>query len=137
MRPTPPSLIISLSTDVWRREQQLFTLLPDGGRSAQAAVAYKAEQTSLNGLRLLLTQSVEALSFILLLIDYKISDIIASCQPATQQALLKLTYQDLLTTQVGRDTARSLVSAIINQQIGRQLSVRSYLTVLGDLATER
>lgn len=74
-------------------------------------------------LRQLLTQSVEAISFILLLIDYQISDIIAMCDDETQKALLTLSYQDLLTKKQGKDIARTLVSAVINQQIGRQLSV--------------
>ncbi|KAM0752957.1 nucleoporin-domain-containing protein [Meredithblackwellia eburnea MCA 4105] len=105
------------------QEQHLFTLVPDGGRSAHAAVAYQAEQASLAGLSRLLTQSVEAISFVLLLIDYKISDIIASCPPEIQKSLQTLTYQGLLTTKIGRDVARGLVSSVINQQIGRQLSV--------------
>lgn len=100
----------------------MFTSLPEG-RSSQTDVAYTAEQTSLSALRLLLVKSVEAISFILLLIDYKISDLIATCDVETQKTLLGLTYQDLLVTKKGRDVARALVSAIINQQIGQQVSV--------------
>ncbi|KAI5478404.1 nuclear pore complex protein Nup155 [Pseudohyphozyma bogoriensis] len=114
--------LISLRAFV-EQEQQLFTLLPDGGRSTQPAIAFQTELTSLAGLRLLLNQSVEAISFVLLLIDYKISDIIAACDPSLQKTLLGLTYQELLTTKTGREVARALVSAVINQQIGRQLSV--------------
>lgn len=85
--------------------------------------AYQAEQKSIAALRQLLTQAVEAISFVLLLIDYRISDIIGSCSPEDQKAILDLTFQTLITTKKGRDMARSLVSAVINQQIGRQLSV--------------
>lgn len=84
------------------------------------------EQKSLSALRLLLIQSVEAISFILLLIDYKISDIITSCTPELQSTFLSLNYQELLTSKKGRDTARGLVSVIINQQIGQQLSVSPF-----------
>lgn len=108
------------------REQQLFSLPPDTHRSApHISHAYLTEQTSLTSLRLLLIQSVEAISFVLLLIDYQISDIIAACDGETQTKLLELRYMELLITPKGRDVARGLVSAVINQQIGRQLSVSS------------
>lgn len=51
------------------------------------------------------------------------SDIIASCSPEVQGQLLGLSYQDLLTKKEGREVAKKLVTAVINQQIGRQLSV--------------
>ncbi|GAA5993501.1 hypothetical protein JCM10908_000619 [Rhodotorula pacifica] len=114
--------LIALRTFV-EHEQHLFTHIPDSSRAGHNAAAYAAEQASLSALRLLLTQSVEAISFILLLIDYKLSDIVASCQPELQQQLAQLTYADLLTTKAGRGVARGLVSAVINQQIGRHLSV--------------
>jgi nuclear pore complex protein Nup155 len=41
-----------------------------------------------------------------------------------------MTYADLLTTSKGRDIARSLVSAIINIQIGQNLSVDAISDVL-------
>lgn len=106
-----------------RSEQHLFTHIPDSSRAGHNAAAYAAEQASLSALRLLLVQSVEAISFILLLIDYKLPDIVASCQPELQQELAQLTYAELLTTKGGRSVARGLVSAVINQQIGRHLSV--------------
>ncbi|GAA6024169.1 hypothetical protein JCM10207_005590 [Rhodosporidiobolus poonsookiae] len=105
------------------QEQHLFTHLPDSSRAGHNAAAFTAEQNSLAALRLLLTQSVEAISFVLLLIDYKLPDIVAACAPELQKELAALTYADLLTTKKGRDVARGLVSAVINQQIGRHLSV--------------
>ena len=106
------------------QEQSLFTALPDGhARSPQVAGAYQAEQASLAALRLLLNQSVEAISFLLLLIDYKMADLVAGCAPELQKQLAALTFQQLLASKPGRDVARGLVSAVINQQIGRQLSV--------------
>jgi nuclear pore complex protein Nup155 len=40
-----------------------------------------------------------------------------------QDALLGLTFQDLLATPNGRDVARKIVSAIINMQISRGQSI--------------
>ncbi|GAA5918079.1 hypothetical protein JCM8208_001213, partial [Rhodotorula glutinis] len=114
--------LIALRTFV-EQEQHLFTHLPDSSPAGHNAAAYAAEQTSLSALRLLLTQSVEAISFVLLLIDYKLSDIVSACAPDLQEQLASLTYADLLTTPKGRDVARGLVSAVINQQIGLHRSV--------------
>lgn len=41
-----------------------------------------------------------------------------------------MNYADLLTTTKGRDVARSLVSTIINMQIGQNLSVDAISDVL-------
>jgi hypothetical protein len=122
----------------YRREHNLFTNLPDSSRSSHDSSPFQAEQRSLNSLRLLLIQSVEAISFILLLIDYQLPEIVSACSPELQKKLSELTYAELLTSKTGRDVARGLVSSVINQQIGRHLSVsflyflsgiRSYLTL--------
>lgn len=105
------------------REHQLFIISSEASRAPQSAHAHETEHSSLNALRLLLVQSVEAISFVLLLIDYQLSDIVAMCDPDTQSKLLSLTFRDLLTKKQGREIARSLISAVINQQIGRQMSV--------------
>ncbi|KAK4050871.1 hypothetical protein OIV83_003293 [Microbotryomycetes sp. JL201] len=105
------------------RESQLFALSADASRAPHASVAYETEHASLVALRHLLVQSVEAISFVLLLIDYQLPDIVAMCDADTQKRLLDLTFKDLLTKKQGRDIARSLISAVINQQIGRQMSV--------------
>lgn len=43
----------------------------------EAKIAWDQEELSLHGLQILLTQSIEAISFLLLLSDYKLADIIA------------------------------------------------------------
>lgn len=37
-----------------------------------------------------------------------------------------MTWEDLLTTKAGRDVGKGLVTAVINQQISQQISVRSF-----------
>ncbi|MCT6568398.1 hypothetical protein N4308_14375, partial [Staphylococcus aureus] len=68
-------------------------------------------------------QAIEAISFVLLLNDYKLPDVIAKCNASTQSTLASLTFQGLLTSQGGRDTARHLVTALIELQIGQELGV--------------
>ena len=85
--------------------------------------AWKGEAASMEQLEDLLQQTIEAINFVLFLIDYKISDVIASCDRQTQDATSRLTYIDLITTKAGRDVARSLLNAVINQQLGHQIGV--------------
>ncbi|EJD55558.1 nucleoporin-domain-containing protein [Auricularia subglabra TFB-10046 SS5] len=88
--------------------------------------AWKIELASVAQLQGLLVQTIEAISFVLLLIDYQLSEIVSQCDKQTQQDLQTLTYEQLISTKKGRDVARNLVSAIINQQIGRQISVSGH-----------
>lgn len=51
----------------------------------------------------------------------------------SQQALLGITYETLLTTSKGHDLCRELVTAVINKQMGHHMSVcRPYMTLLSD-----
>jgi nuclear pore complex protein Nup155 len=64
------------------RNSQLFTSGPSiehpHDRSSEVE-AWKAEQASLASLVALVTQAIEALSFVLLLIDYKLSETLLKC----------------------------------------------------------
>lgn len=57
-----------------------------------------------------------------------------SCDKPTQDAAGRLTYADLVTTKQGRDVARALLNAVINQQLSYQISVR--LRFLSNHSTE-
>ena len=53
-----------------------------------------------------------------------VKDADCRCDPGTQSVLANLTWQGLLTSLDGRDIARKLVTALIEQQIGQELGVR-------------
>ncbi|WOO79208.1 putative nucleoporin [Vanrija pseudolonga] len=95
-----------------------------------AKLAWDQEELSLHGLQVLLKQAIEAISFVLLLNDYKLPDVIAKCNPSTQSTLASLTFQGLLTSQGGRDTARHLVTALIELQIGQELGIDTLSAIL-------
>nr|XP_019008734.1 nuclear pore complex protein Nup155 [Kwoniella pini CBS 10737]OCF47515.1 nuclear pore complex protein Nup155 [Kwoniella pini CBS 10737] len=95
-----------------------------------AKVAWDQEDMSIHGLEVLLKQAIEAISFILLLSDYKISDVILRTDPQTQQTLSNLTFQALLTSIDGKDVARKLVTALIEQQIGQELGIDTLSEIL-------
>ncbi|KDQ20540.1 hypothetical protein BOTBODRAFT_26554 [Botryobasidium botryosum FD-172 SS1] len=134
----PDHLLVSVQKDLTslkyflERNPQLFHSPSDYSHSRSSAdqEAWKTEQDSIVQLQTLLTQTIEAISFILLLIDYKLPETVALCDPQVQQALLGLTYEGLLTTKLGRDVARNLVNSVINQQIGQHISVDTISEIL-------
>ncbi|KIM34387.1 hypothetical protein M408DRAFT_94881 [Serendipita vermifera MAFF 305830] len=92
--------------------------------------AWKGEAVAMNQLEDLLSQTIEAINFVLFLIDYKISDVIASCEKQIQDATSRLTYASLITTKQGRDVARSLLNAVINQQLSYQIGLDAISEIL-------
>ncbi|KAF8846309.1 nucleoporin [Paxillus ammoniavirescens] len=92
--------------------------------------AWKAEQNSVAQLQALLTRTIEAISFVLLLSDYRLGELIAQCDPDTQKLVISMTYEDLITTQNGMNASRALVNVVIDQQIGQQISVDTISEVL-------
>ena len=74
----------------------------------------------------LLTRTIEAISFILLLIDHRWGELIAQCDPSVQKSLSEMTFEDLVTSQNGVTVSRALVNVVIDQQIGQQISVCSF-----------
>ncbi|WVR04455.1 hypothetical protein IAU60_001458 [Kwoniella sp. DSM 27419] len=96
----------------------------------EAKLAWDQEEMSIHSLQTLLKQAVEAISFVLLLSDYKISDIIAKVDMNTQSSLSNMTFQALLTSLDGREVARKLVTALIEQQIGQELGIDTLSEIL-------
>ncbi|KAJ7596975.1 nucleoporin [Mycena floridula] len=92
--------------------------------------AWKAEQSSVSELLSLLARTIEALSFVLLLNDYRLPELITQCDPQVQNLITSLTYEDLITSQTGMSVSRALVNVIIDQQIGQQISVDTISEVL-------
>ncbi|THH00942.1 hypothetical protein EW026_g1653 [Hermanssonia centrifuga] len=103
-----------------------------GARSATAAEqeAWKAEQSSVIQLLNLLGRTIEAISFVLLLTDHRLGELIAQCDLSVQKTITGLTFEQLVTSQDGIAASRALVNVVINQQIGQQISVDTISEVL-------
>ncbi|KAG5647653.1 hypothetical protein DXG03_009006 [Asterophora parasitica] len=86
--------------------------------------AWRAEQHSVSELISLLSRTTEALSFVLLLNDYMLGDLISQCDPDIQKLMASQTFESLITTQDGMTISRALVNVIIDQQIGQQISAK-------------
>ncbi|KAH8835728.1 nucleoporin [Flagelloscypha sp. PMI_526] len=100
------------------------------GGPTEEQEAWKVERKSISELQTLFTRTIEALSFVLLLNDYRLGDLVAKCEQATQNVITNLTYEELVTTQNGMDASRALVNVIIDQQIGQQISVDTVSEIL-------
>ncbi|KAJ8496905.1 hypothetical protein ONZ45_g12257 [Pleurotus djamor] len=125
--------LISLR-DFLEQNLHLFHITPGEANSRPAVgndqEAWKAEQRSVAQLMELLSRTIEALSFVLLLNDYRLGELISSCDPETQKLIASLTFEDLITKPAGLTTSRALVNVIIDQQIGQQISVDTISEVL-------
>lgn len=108
------------------------------GRTGNASiegdqVAIQAERESFDALKILLSRSLEALSFVLLLIDYRIPSLVQRCRPDVQTELASMTFAELTMTRRGREIGRALVEAVIELQISSQVSI----DVVADVLQER
>ncbi|ORX34408.1 Non-repetitive/WGA-negative nucleoporin C-terminal-domain-containing protein [Kockovaella imperatae] len=96
-------------------------------------LAWDQEESSVEALKKLLNQAIEAISFILLLNDYRISEIIARrcrCDGPLQSSLSNLLWRDLVCSINGKDIAKKLVTALIEQQIGQELGIDTLSEIL-------
>ncbi|KAJ3937728.1 MAG: nucleoporin [Lentinula lateritia] len=120
--------------DLLDKNPHLFHSSPGDSAASRAPAmeqeAWKAEQASIAQLLSLLTRTIEALSFVLLLNDYHFADIMTKCDVEIQKLVSSLTFEDLITTQNGLAVSRALVNVIIDQQIGQQISVDTISEVL-------
>ncbi|PPQ62740.1 hypothetical protein CVT24_000434 [Panaeolus cyanescens] len=113
---------------------QLFHSSPSEPASTRSLVteqeAWKVEQNSVLELQSLLTRTIEALSFVLLLSDYRLGELIFKCEPDVQKLIETLTFEELITSQHGMTISRALVNIVIDRQIGQQISVDTVSDVL-------
>ena len=80
-------------------------------------VAQQAEHRALYALVQLISAMVEGISFVLVLFENPVDDIIVSLQEPSRSQLKKMAYEDLFTSFTGNALAKELVAAIVNKKI--------------------
>lgn len=86
-------------------------------------LALREEKESFDNLLSLIDRCLEAIGFLILLIDYQLPNIVLKCSPPIQTSLSNLTFSDLAVTETGRDVARGLAEAFIDAQVAAQVNI--------------
>ncbi|KAJ1332110.1 hypothetical protein BSLG_008929 [Batrachochytrium salamandrivorans] len=81
------------------------------------------EQESLANMHELIRQSIETISFVSLLIDYKLPSMIGSLSDLEKRELQGFTFEALVSTVKGRDVGKMLMASLVNKQIEKEIGV--------------
>ncbi|KAJ6096914.1 hypothetical protein N7486_007660 [Penicillium sp. IBT 16267x] len=107
------------------------------GPEALARAATKQEETALQGehralhsLVELVSHTIEGISFVLVLFDERVDEIVATLPEESKQKFLKLTYEELFSTTKGNEVAKELVKSIVNRNIAKGSNVETVADAL-------
>lgn len=89
----------------------------------QEEVALQAEHRALHSLVLLIGHVIEGISFVLVLFEERVQEIMLSLSNEIRQQVRNLTYEGLFCTGNGKDLAKELVKAIVNRNIANGSNV--------------
>ncbi|KAL1613916.1 hypothetical protein SLS54_010193 [Diplodia seriata] len=89
----------------------------------QEEIALRGEHRAMTSLVKLLTNVIEGISFILVLFDEKVDEIVLSLPEDVRSKVRQLTFENLFAVQEGRDLAKELVKAIVNRNIEKGSNV--------------
>lgn len=85
--------------------------------SRHEEVALQGEHRAMTSLLSLVAKIIEGISFVLVLFDERVEDILASLPEESRQKVKELTYETLFVTPAGQNLGRELVKAIVNRNI--------------------
>ena len=86
-------------------------------------VANQAEHRMLHALVTLNQSMIEGISFVLFLLEDKLTDIVLSLDTASRELVGTMTYGGLFATPQGQNLAKELVTAIVNKNIAHGVNV--------------
>ena len=98
--------------------------------SRQEEVELQGEHRALTSLVTLINDMVEGISFVLVLFDERLEDIMSLLDPNSQAMVRRMTFQALFSVKEGRDLAKELVKAIVNRSIAKGSNVESVAEAL-------
>jgi nuclear pore complex protein Nup155 len=99
--------------------------------SRQEEVELQGENRALTSLLAMVKNIVEGISFVLVLFEERLEDILALLpDPQLQERVRRLTFQGLFSAQEGKDIARELVKAIVNRNITKGSNVETVAEAL-------
>ena len=93
-------------------------------------IALKGEHRALHSMVRFTSDTIEGLSFILVLFEERVAEIMPLLPEASRPEMLKLTFEQLFTTKKGYDMAKELVKAIVNRNIAKGSNVETVAEAL-------
>ncbi|KAH3995531.1 hypothetical protein HBI56_146280 [Parastagonospora nodorum] len=99
--------------------------------SRQEEVELQGENRALTSLLAMVNNIVEGISFVLVLFEERLEDILALLpDPQMQEKVRRLTFQGLFSAHEGKEIARELVKAIVNRNITKGSNVETVAEAL-------
>jgi nuclear pore complex protein Nup155 len=99
--------------------------------SRQEEVELQGENRALTSLLTIINNIVEGISFVLVLFEERLEDILALLpDPNTQAMVRRMTFQGLFSVKEGKDIARELVKAIVTRNIAKGSNVETVAEAL-------
>lgn len=86
-------------------------------------IALQAEHRALHALVILISSMIEGISFVQVLFDERIDEIILSLQNERRQQVRNLTFEGLFCSATGKELAKELVKTIVNRNIANGSNV--------------
>lgn len=96
-----------------------------GVGSKQEELALQGEHRALNSLGKLIEDVIEGISFVLVLFDNKVDEILLSLSDQSRQAVRQLTFENLFASETGKQLAKELVKAIVERNIAAGSNVET------------
>lgn len=96
----------------------------------QEEVALQAEHRALHSLVQLVSHTIEGISFVLVLFDERVDEIVSTLPDEAKQRFLKLTFEELFSTNKGYDIAKELIKGIVNRNIAKGSNVETVADAL-------
>lgn len=98
--------------------------------SRQEEVELQGEHRALTSLVTLINDMVEGISFVLVLFEERLEDVLVLLDANSQAMVRRMTFQDLFSVKEGRDLAKALVKAIVSRNIAKGANVESVAEAL-------
>lgn len=98
--------------------------------TTQEEVALQGEHRALHSLVKFVSDTIEGISFVLVLFDERVEEILPLLPEPSRPEVFKLTFEQLFSTKKGFDLAKELVKAIVNRNIAKGSNVETIAEAL-------
>lgn len=93
-------------------------------------VAMQGEHRALHSLVKFISDTIEGISFVLVLFDERVTEIVPLLPEQSRPQFFALTFEGLFSTKAGYDLAKELVKAIVNRNIAKGSNVETVAEAL-------